>query len=101
MQKLENIFLYLVVLGGRARKANVELHDVRWVVGSKIEDTYDTLRKQWFGSPKGLHIDSYKRIKYIDGYKINLINFEKDKIGKKKLVKIMQKKFMVCQYWRL
>ena len=34
-----------------------------------------------------MHIDSYKRIKYIDGYKINLINFEKDKIGKKKLVK--------------
>ncbi len=92
MQKLENIFLYLVVLGGRARKANVELHDVRWVVGSKIEDTYDTLRKQWFGSQKGLHIDSYKRIKYIDGYKINLINFEKDKIGKKKLVKNKAKK---------
>ena len=83
MKKLENIFLYLVVLGGRAKKANIELHDVRWVVGSKIEDTYDTLRKDWFGSPKGLHIDSYKKIKYIDGYKINLINFEKDKIEKK------------------
>ena len=57
MKKLENIFLYLVVLGGKAKKANIELHDVRWVVGSKIEDTYDTLRKDWFGSPKGLHID--------------------------------------------
>ncbi len=67
MEKLENNFLYLVVLGGRAKKANIELHDVRWVVGSKIEDTYDTLRKDWFGSPKGLHIDSYKKIKYIDG----------------------------------
>ena len=87
MKKLENIFLYLVVLGGRAKKANIELHDVRWVVGSKIEDTYHTLRKDWFGSPKGLHIDSYKKIKYIDGYKINLINFEKDKIDKKQLVK--------------
>ena len=65
MEKLENNFLYLVVLGGRAKKANIELHDVRWVVGSKIEDTYDTLRKDWFGSPKGLHIDSYKKIKYI------------------------------------
>ena len=65
MKKLENIFLYLVVLGGRAKKANIELHDVRWVVGSKIEDTYDTLRKEWFGSPKGLHIDSYKKIKYL------------------------------------
>jgi len=87
VQKLENIFLYLVVLGGRAEKANIELHDFRWVFGSKIEDTYDTLRKQWFGSPKGLHIDSYKKIEYIDGYKINLINFERDKIDKKRLVK--------------
>ena len=87
MEKIENNFLYLVVLGGRAQKANIELHDVRWVVGSKIEDTYDTLRKDWFGSPKGLHIDSYKKIKYIDGYKINLINIEKDKIEKNQLVK--------------
>ena len=87
MKKLENIFLYLVVLGGRAKKANIELHDVRWVVGSKIEDTYDTLRKDWFGSPKGLHIDSYKKIKYIDGHKINLKNVVKHKIGKKQLVK--------------
>ena len=87
MKKLENHFLYLVVLGGRAEKANIEVHDVRWVVGSKIEDTYNTLRNDWFGSPKGLHIDSYKRIEYIDGHKINLINFEKDKIEKKQLVK--------------
>ena len=77
----------MVVLGGIAEKANIELHDVRWVVGSKIEDSFDTLRKDWFGSSKGLHIDSYKRIKYIDGHKINLINFEKDKINKKQLLK--------------
>ena len=92
MKKLENYFLYLVVLGGRAEKANIELHDVRWVVGSKIEDTYDTLRNDWFGSSKGLHIDSYKKIQYIDGHKINLINFEKDKIEKKKLVKKVKTK---------
>ena len=71
------------MLGGRAKKANIELHDVRWVVGSKIEDTYDTLRKDWFGSPKGLHIDSYKKIKYLDGYKINIRNVENLKINKK------------------
>ena len=87
MKKLKNNFLYLVVLGGRAEKANIEVHDVRWVVGSKIEDTYDTLRKDWFGPSRGLHIDSYKKIQYIDGYKINLINVENHKIGKKQLVK--------------
>ena len=94
MEKLENNFLYLVVLGGRAKKANVEQHDVRWVVGSKIEDTYDTLRKDWFGSPIGLHIDSYKKIKYIDGYKINLINLEKNKTEKNKLLKNKDKKYL-------
>ncbi len=81
MDKLKNSFLYLVLLGGRAKKANIELHDVRWVVGSKIEDTFDTLKKDWFGSSKGLRIDSYKKIQYIDGHKIDLINIEKNKIG--------------------
>ncbi len=92
MKKLENIFLYLVVLGGKVKKANIELHDIRWVVWSKIQDTYDTLRKDWFGSPQGLHIDSYKKISYIDGYNINLIYFEKNKIEKKQLVKNKAKK---------
>ena len=64
--------LYLVVVGGSIPKANVEVHDVRWVIGSKIEDTFDVLRKDWFGSIDGLHIDSYKKIYSVDGYKIKI-----------------------------
>ena len=52
------------MLGGRANKANIELHDVRWVLGTKIEDTYDVLRREWFGAIEGLHIDSYKKINH-------------------------------------
>ena len=70
----------MVVLGGRAVKANIELHDVRWVIGSRIEDTFDVLRNGWFGSLKGLHIDSYKKINHIDGYRVNLINIRNKKI---------------------
>ena len=77
-----NQYLYLVVIGGMAPKANIELHDVRWVIGSKIEDTFESLRKNWFGSLEGLHIDTYKKIKSVDGYKINIKNIEKDKIKK-------------------
>ena len=80
MKKIEKIYIFLVVLGGRAKLANVELHDVRWVVGSRIEDTYDLLRSEWFGNSEGLHIDSYKKIKYVDGYKINLKNIENNKL---------------------
>ena len=94
MEPLEK-FLFLVVVGGRSPKANIELHDVRWVIGSKIEDTFDQLRNDWFGSDNGFHIDSYKKIVSIDGYKINLRNkdnreakntiFQKEKITNKKL----------------
>ena len=50
MQKFEEIHLFLVVLGRRVKKANVELHDLRWVVGLRIEDTFDELRNYWFGN---------------------------------------------------
>ena len=84
METVEEVYLFLVVLGGRAKKANIELHDVRWVVGSRIEDTFDALRNDWFGNFEGLHIDSYKKIEYVDGYKINLKNIEKNKLKNKK-----------------
>ncbi len=82
-----DIYLFLVVIGGRAPNANIELHDVRWVIGKKIEDTFESLRNDWFGSIEGLHIDSYKKIKTIDGYKINLRNIEKSKKGRNTLKK--------------
>ena len=82
-----DIYLFLVVIGGRAPNANIELHDVRWVIGKKIEDTFESLRNDWFGSIEGLHIDSYKKIKTIDGYKINLRNIEKSKKGRNNLKK--------------
>ena len=52
------LFLYLVVVGGRILKANIEVHDVTWVIGSKIEDKCDVLRKDWFEAIDGLYIDS-------------------------------------------
>ena len=55
-------FLFLVVVGGRSPKANVELHDVRWVIGTKIEDTFDQLRNDWFGSNNGYILIVIKKL---------------------------------------
>ena len=102
MPKIEEINLFLVFLGGRANKANIELHDVRWVIGSRIEDTFDVLKKDWFGTLEGLHIDSYKKIKFVDGYKINLKNSKNiNPKNQKSYSNKESKKAMVCKYWRL
>jgi len=66
--------LYLVVLGGRINGCNIELHDVRWVVGESIEDTIISLKKEWFGDKKGLHIDSYRMIEHVDGMDVTVVH---------------------------
>jgi len=79
-----NLSLFIVVLGGRSLKSNIELHDVRWVLGKSIEDTFPELRNQWLGKRNGLHIDSFKRIQYVDGYKISISKSSKDSSKRRK-----------------
>ena len=64
--------LFLVYLGGTAPGANIELHDVSFVAVQQLEQAYPQLRQQWFGTAKGLHIDSYMQVKHIDGYAVSL-----------------------------
>lgn len=64
--------LFAVYLGGRAPKCNTELHDVVFVVGESIEDTYDQLLEKWFGSPNGLHLDSWIELQVVDRHRVTL-----------------------------
>ncbi|WP_213994860.1 DUF1543 domain-containing protein [Arsukibacterium sp.] len=64
--------LYMVMLGGTHPKANVELHDVVFVAGDNLEQTYPQLRALWFASPQGLHIDSWMAISGVDQYAVTL-----------------------------
>jgi len=65
-------FLFLVVVGGRSPKANIELHDVRWVIGTKIEDNFEQLRNDWFGYIRINKIDS----KYFKNKKFKKLEVE-------------------------
>lgn len=64
--------LFAVYLGGRAPRCNTELHDVVFVAGETIEDTYVQLMDLWFGTPEGLHLDSWMELSVVDGHRISL-----------------------------
>jgi len=66
--------LFMVYLGGSATGASIELHDIQFVVGDTIEDTFPQLRQRWFGNKKGLHLDSYLALHSIDGYALQLVS---------------------------
>ena len=70
--------LFLVVLGGRCKGCHVEQHDVRWVVGETIEATLPTLRREWIGLRRGLHIDSYRCIERADGHRVDVVERAED-----------------------
>jgi len=64
--------LFAVCLGGRAPKGNTELHDVVFVAGTRVEDTYPQLLAKWFGQAEHLHIDSWQALTAADGHRIRL-----------------------------
>lgn len=74
--------LFAVVLGGRADGCNIELHDVVFVVGHSLEETYPKLVNKWFGNKKRLHIDSTIELTHADNHEV-FISKDKPTHGKK------------------
>lgn len=64
--------LYAIYIGGEHAGANIEVHDMRFVVAASVEDTYPTLRRDWWGKPGTLHVDCWAEIGHADGYEISL-----------------------------
>lgn len=64
--------LFAIYIGGEHPGANIEVHDMRFVVAPSIEQTYDALRRQWWGRPGSLHIDCWSEISHADGYDVSL-----------------------------
>jgi len=64
--------LFAIYIGGEAEGANIELHDMRFVVAPSITETYEELRRQRWGIPKSLHIDCWAEINHADGYDVTL-----------------------------
>jgi hypothetical protein len=64
--------LFAIYIGGEHPGANIEVHDMRFVVAPSIEDTYDALLSQWWGKPGSLHIDCWSEISHADGHEVTL-----------------------------
>ncbi|MFN3913243.1 DUF1543 domain-containing protein [Hyphomonas sp.] len=65
--------LFAVFVGGNHARANIELHDLRFVAAETIEDTIPQLRAAWWGTPSSLHIDGYAELTHVDGRRIEVV----------------------------
>ena len=65
--------LFAVFTGGNHPRANIELHDLRFVAGDSVEATIPTLRAAWWGKPSSVHIDGYAELTEVDGWQVDLV----------------------------
>lgn len=65
--------LFVVVVGGEVEGCHVELHDTRFVAGARIEDCYDALKAQWWGTPESLHLDAWGALDWADGHGVEVV----------------------------
>ncbi len=68
----DSLKLFVVMLGGRAARANTEVHDVVFAVAPSLQKAYPQLRQQWFGEKAGLHIDSWMEVDGVDEWQVRL-----------------------------
>ena len=64
--------LFMVYVGGHMPQSNVEVHDIRFVVGTRIEEAYEDPQNQWWGDPDTLHLDCWGKVEAVDGYAVSL-----------------------------
>ena len=64
--------LFAIYIGGEHPQANIEVHDMRFVVAPTIAETHEALRRQWWRRPGSLHIDCWAEITAADGHTVSL-----------------------------
>ncbi|WP_105617311.1 DUF1543 domain-containing protein [Vallitalea okinawensis] len=64
--------LYMISLGGKVKGANIEVHDVQFVVADHIDNTMNLVKEKWYGIQEKLHMDSYALIVGANGYRVKL-----------------------------
>ncbi|MDQ2148111.1 DUF1543 domain-containing protein [Alcaligenaceae bacterium C4P045] len=70
--------LFVVMLGGRHPRANIEVHDVVFTAAPSLPDAHALLKRQWFGDPGSVHIDSWMCVDGVDGFKVTFSDLPPD-----------------------
>jgi uncharacterized protein DUF1543 len=48
--------LFAIYIGGEVAGANIEVHDMRFVIAPSIGETHEELRRPWWGIPRSLRL---------------------------------------------
>lgn len=65
--------LFMILLGSKARNRNVEQHDFFFGIAAELKDLVPAMKAFWPEAGDSLHIDGWRRISHVDGYRIRVV----------------------------
>ncbi|SEN96417.1 protein of unknown function [Mucilaginibacter gossypiicola] len=65
--------LFMVLLGSKAPKRNVEQHDFFFGIAEKLGDLKQQFVGFWPEAGNSLHIDGWREINFVDGYRVDIM----------------------------
>lgn len=69
---MDDLKLFMVLLGSKAPNRNVEQHDYFFGVATSLKELVPQLREFWPEAGNSLHIDGWREVNYVDGYKVEI-----------------------------
>src|SRR6187551_1694382 len=79
---MENIKLYMLLLGCKPSGRFTEQHDIFFGAGNSLKELVPAIMAFWPEPPK-IHIDAWREVTEVDGYRISLLPKD-DTIAEKK-----------------
>jgi len=64
--------LFMVLLGSKAKARNVEQHDYFFGIAQHLRDLMPAMRAFWPEAGNTLHIDGWREVTMVDGYRITI-----------------------------
>ncbi|MBK0378458.1 DUF1543 domain-containing protein [Mucilaginibacter segetis] len=80
---MEEHFLFMILLGSKAPSRNVEQHDFFFGIARNLKELVPAMRAFWPEAGKSLHIDGWRKITAVEGYRINIISNTGEYAGKR------------------
>jgi hypothetical protein len=65
--------LYMLLLGSKAPGRHVEQHDFFFGIATGLKELVPDIKKFWRGAAGNIHIDGYREVANVDGYRIRAV----------------------------
>ena len=70
---MNNLHLFIALVGCRPPGRNTEQHDVFFGIGKEIKDLIPDLKNFWLEAKNKIHLDAWRQVDYVDNFKVEIL----------------------------